>query len=160
MTPAPKVHRRARATKTCLCCCHTVNRGYFGQKRGYFGHPIFDYCMRLHTLWQVNLWLGIYKDVPQVPFYKDSRCLTCLKIPKFITMLRQQPFQSMTSLICLFYMCLLLRMPIIENVLLRMRTLGVRLLCLTCFWMLKSLLRIFLYPELISSYMLLSWECL
>ena len=28
----------------------TVNRGYFGQKRGYFGCPILDYCMGLHMI--------------------------------------------------------------------------------------------------------------
>ncbi len=49
------------------------------------------------TLWQVNLWLGIYKDAPLVPFYKDSECLTCLKVPKLIKMLGIIRFYAETT---------------------------------------------------------------
>ena len=39
----------------------------------------------LYTLASKYLVGNLYKDAAQVPFYKDSECLTCLKI----TMLRQ-----------------------------------------------------------------------
>ncbi len=30
------------------------------------------------ALWQVNLWLGIYKDAPLVPFLKDFQIESCI----------------------------------------------------------------------------------